>query len=213
MKMKSWKFLAILLVALTVWITFDLLSTRKNSLRNFDPAEVGQLDADMWRSYYERRRVKLFWQLTHLMRRQFNAPFWRSFPIAWQAVKAATVFQDGRNREQYALALPFLEKYFTQINNLSDQPFDVKTVAKNELEWWIIRREPNFTYQDWERVLAEVSAEMYHLPREKFTGYAHLRVEAMALRDSLGEQITEADWVKITGILKQSWNKLHEAVN
>jgi hypothetical protein len=212
--MKNKKRLWLLLpVLLAFWIAFDLLVPHKSSLRNFNAAAVGRLDSDMWRSYYGRERVKLFWQLSKLMRKQFRAPFWRSFPMAYLAAKAAVVFQDGRSREQYAAALPFLEKYFTQINALSDQPFDVISVAKNELEWWIIRREPQHTTADWEQVLSDVSSEMYQVPRERFTDYARLRVEAMVLRDSLGERITEADWVKITGLLEESWGALHEAVN
>lgn len=211
--MKFKKIFVWLLLLLIVWITFDLLISPKHSLRHFDPVAVGQLDAGMWRSYYERRRGRLFLQLSKLMREQFHAPFWRSYIMAYQAAKAATVFQDGRNRDEYAHALPFLEKYFSQINALSEESFEVKVVAKNELEWWIIRREPEHTSADWEQVLAEVSAAMYHEPVEKFAGYARLRVEAMLLRDSLGTAITEPDWLEISRLCRESWRSLHNSVN
>lgn len=210
MPVKKILFTALALLAL--WIASDFLIPSKNSLRNFDPAAVGRLDSDMWRSYYEHRRGRLFFQLSKLMRQQFSAPFWRSFPMAYQAAKAATVFQDGHNREEYARALPYLENYFARINALCNEPFDVQAVAKNELEWWIIRREPQYTKADWEQVLSDVSAEMYHVSREKCSEYARLRVGAMALRDSLGSSITEADWGKISGMLEESWKELHRAV-
>jgi len=69
--------------------------------------------------------------------------------MAYQATKAATVFQDGSNREEYIRALPYLEKYFSNITCLSDEPFHVGAVSKNELEWWIIRREPQHPPSDW----------------------------------------------------------------
>ncbi len=207
------KILLLLLLALAGWIASDLLIPRKKDLRDFDALEVGRLDADMWRSYYERRRLKLFGQLSRLMRSQFGAPFWRSFPMAYQAARAAAVFQDGRRREDYAKALPLLEAYFRQANALSSRPFDVKTVAKNELEWWIIRREPEHPTADWERILAEVAGEMYHIPAEKCAGYARLRVEAMVLRDGKGGQIGEEDWEKVTALLVESWRALYRAVN
>ncbi len=206
------KILLALVLALVAWVAFDLLVPRKNSLRQFDPVAVGKLDADMWRSYYEKRKLRLFWQLAKLQREQFNAPFWRSFPMAYKATKAAFVFKDGKNRTDYAKALPYLEKYYTAINHLNSEPFDVAEISKMELEWWIIRREPaQFTTADWERILAEEAGKMYHQPANLFADYARLRTEAMVLRDEKGKNITEGDWLKINEILIRCWNSLHEA--
>ena len=213
MKSKSIKrFSLFAFSALLLWIAADLLLPRHNSLREFGPAAMGQLDAAMWRSYYEGRKLRLFLQLSRSVREQFHAPFWRSFPIAYQAAKAAVAFQGGRSRSDYARALPSLEKYFGAINRLADRPFDVKAAAQNELEWWIIRREPQYSTADWERFLAQVAAILYHQPAEQFTDYAHLRVKAMALRDEKGDGITEADWREIAGLLEESWRKLSEVV-
>lgn len=200
------------LLALLLWIAAELFLPRRRSLRDFAPAAVGQLDAAMWRSYYEGRKLKLFLQLARSVREQFHAPFWRSFPTAYRAAKAAIVFQGGRNRDDYAAALPYLEKYFAAINRLSDRPFDVKAAAQNELEWWVIRREPQHSTADWERLLAEVAAALYHEPVERFADYARLRVEAMVLRDEKGENIAEADWQEITRLLEESWGALWEVV-
>ncbi|MCO6492005.1 MAG: hypothetical protein J5I98_26550 [Phaeodactylibacter sp.] len=198
--------------ALLLWIAASLLLPRHSNLREFDPAVVGQLDAAMWRSYYEGRKLRLFLQLSRLVRRQFHAPYWRSFPIAYQAARAATTFQSGANRSDYARALSPLEKYFGAINRLSDRPFDVKSAARSELEWWIIRREPQHATADWERLLAEVAATLYHQPAKQFAEYARLRVEAMVLRDSKGPTITETDWKEITALLEESWQALWAAV-
>ena len=206
------RILLIGLILLSGWILSDLLITRKRSLRDFDARAVARLDTEMWRSYYEHKRVKLFWQLSRLMREQFHAPFWRSFGMAYRAAKAATVFQDGRNRRDYVLALPHLEKYFHQIGMLSMETFDGGSVAANELEWWIIRRDPAYRPAEWEKYLAAVSAEMYSMPAEQFAEYARLRVEAMVLRDSLGQEITEADWVRIGTKLEEAWGSMYQAV-
>jgi hypothetical protein len=203
----------ILFVALAVWIAWDLLVPRRGDLRRFDAVEVGRLDAAMWRSYYERKPAKLFWQLARSVREQFGAPFWRSFPIAYRAARAAFVFKDGSSREDYAKALPYLEKFYADISSLGDEPFNVMEVSKKELEWWIIRREPEkFSTPDWERLLAEVAAGIYHVPTERFSEYARLRTEAMVLRDSKRETITEEDWAQINGLLETSWTELHQAL-
>lgn len=80
-------FLAIL-IALSAWMAFDLYFPRQTDLRAFDADEVARLDAEMWRSYYDREPVKLFFQLAELLRRQFDLPFLRSHLAAFQAAKA-----------------------------------------------------------------------------------------------------------------------------
>jgi hypothetical protein len=205
--------LLILIAALATWIAADLLIPRHTDFRSFDPVVTGRLDAAMWRSYYERKPTRLFWQLAQSLRAQFHTGFWSSFPMAYHAAKAAFTFKDGRSREEYARALPDLERYFADINALSLTPFDVKAAAKNELEWWIVRREPaQHTTADWERLIATVAGEIYQLPTERFADYARLRVEAMVLRDQRGEEITEADWSRIGNLLEQSWSALAAAL-
>lgn len=194
------------------WIAFDLYGPHKNSFHEFNSKEVADLESAMWRSYYERRKARLFWQLARSTQFQYHAPFWRSFVIAYKGAKAAFVFKDGKNREDYAKVQPILEDYFADVNALNTESFEVRSVAKNELEWWIIRREPQYTHRDWERVLAEVSSGIYRVPKEHLTTYARLRVAAMALRDSQGDNITEDDWSKITDLLRESWSALAEVV-
>jgi len=58
----------VIVAALAAWIAFDVLMPRRSDFRQFDPVATGRLDADMWRSYYERRPARLFWQLAQLER-------------------------------------------------------------------------------------------------------------------------------------------------
>jgi hypothetical protein len=202
-----------MLGVLVTWIVVDLAIQRRHDFRDFDAVRMGQLDGAMWRSYYERRPVRLFRQLAEAHRVQFRAGYWRSIPIAFRAAKAAFAFKDGRSREEYARALPDLERYFTAISAIAERPFDAKAAAKNELEWWIVRREPGrFTTADWESLIAAVAAEVYHRPASAFAEYARLRVEAMVVRDQKAERITEDDWSRIGALLERSWTSLAAAV-
>lgn len=201
-----------LLTVLLLWIGLDLLTVRRNSLRSFDPVTVARLETDMWRSYYEHRRLKLFVQLSRLMREQFHASWWRSYLMAYQAAKAATVFQDGHSRETYQPALSYLSRYFAQIQRQSVESFDVTAVANNELEWWIIRREPQYKPAEWEKILCAIASAMYQQPEADFRTYAHWRVQAMVYRDHLGAEIGEAGWQQIFEWLKTAWTQLHGEV-
>lgn len=211
--MKLRTIVVVLIVILATALAFDLYLPVKKDFRQFDPVVVGKLDAEMWRSYYEKKPVRLFFQLSQLMRTQFHAPYVRSHFIAYYSAKAAFVFKDGRNRIQYAGALPYLKTYFSQLNDLSKVPFNFFKLAEEELEWWIVRREGDkYTPSDWEGILAREGEIMYSIPKEKFMDYARDRVAAMVLRDQKGQSITEQDWMAITQLCIQAWTKFHSVV-
>ena len=90
--------IAIFLAATLIGLLLDLYLPIKNDFRKFDPVNIGRLDARMWRSYYEKKPLILFFQLSKLMRTQFHAPLIRSFVMAFYSAKAAFVFKKGVNR-------------------------------------------------------------------------------------------------------------------
>ncbi len=205
--------LLLTLLALGVWVLVDLAWPARSDLRQFDPAEVARLDGAMWRSYYEKKPMKLFWQSAELCRNQFGVPFWQSFRLAFYAARAAFVFKNGKNRADYQRALPPLTQYFARISALSAAPFDAAEAARFELEWWIIRRERDrHPPAEWVEFLSKSSAVVYHQPAAQFNEYARLRVQAMLYRDARDEAITEADWAKIEGVLRESWEAFRRAV-
>ncbi len=62
------RILAVILVLLIGGALYDLFYPRTTHLREFDGDEVARLETAMWRSYYEKQRVRLFNQLTELLR-------------------------------------------------------------------------------------------------------------------------------------------------
>lgn len=206
----------VIIAGLLAYTAFDLLAPRSSRMRSFDPDEVARLDTAMWRSYYARQQVKLYNQMTELLRTQYNMPFVRSNTVAYQAARAAFVFKGGRSRQDYENALPYLISFYTSVHKVSDIPFDIDRAAKLELEWWIIHRDRDkHAPGDLERALAELSAELYQMPAERFSEYARLRTEAMTIRDTKADQggVTEADWAKIDELLHSSWRSLFDVVN
>ena len=203
------------LAALSGWVVYDLYAPRTAHLREFDADEVARLETAMWRSYYEKQRLRLFNQLSQLLRSQYNMPLIRSNRVAYYAADAAFVFQKGKQRPDYEKALPSLTKFYDSVRKMSDIPFDANRAARLELEWWIIHRErANHAPGDLARALAELQAEIYRVPVERLTEHAVLRAEAMTIRDTKAEQggVTEADWARIDELLHRSWRSLSKAV-
>src|SRR6266849_1713152 len=207
--------IGLLLVLVIGGVVIDLYYPRTTKMREFDPDEVARLETAMWRSYYEKEQVRLFNQLTELLRTQYHMPLVRSNQVAYYAANAAFVFKQGKERKDYEKALPDLIKFYGEIRRLSDIPFDVDRVARLELEWWIIHRQrAQHAPGDLEKALAELQAEIYRVPLDRMMEHGRLRAEAMTIRDNKAEAggVTEEDWSRINELLRQSWRSLAAAV-
>jgi hypothetical protein len=208
--------LLVLLVFLSAWIALDLNRAHTTDIRRFDADEVARLETAMWRSYYERRRARLFLQLGELLRTQYRFPFWQSQRVAYHAARAAFVFKDGHGRADYERALPDLAAFYSAIRRASDVQFDPQRAAQLELEWWIVHRErKQHQAGDLAAALAATAAEVYQVPAARLAEHARLRAEAMTIRDdtAAAHGVTEADWAHIDQLLHDSWRSLHQAVN
>ena len=209
------KIALIVALAIVAWVLYDLYAPRTAHLREFDPDEVARLETSMWRSYYEKRRVRLFFELGELLRTQYNMPLVRSNVVAYYAAKAAFVFKRGKQRSDYEKALPDIVNFYQSIRRMSDTPFDVNRAARLELEWWIIHRErAKHAPGDLEKALAELQSEIYGLSVDRFLEHGRKRAEAMTIRDTKAETggVTEGDWTKIDSLLHESWHSLTRAI-
>ena len=197
-------------------VLYDLYYPRTAKMREFDPNGVARLETAMWRSYYEKKQLQLFNQLSELLRTQYHMPLVRSNQVAYYAANAAFTFKEGKTTADYEKALPDLVKFYGAIRKMSDIPFDADRVARLELQWWIIHRER------WKRervelptALAELQSAIYGVPLHQVMEHGRLRAEAMKIRDARadgGTAMTEEDWSKISDLLRQSWSSLAVAV-
>ena len=207
--------IALILALVICAVLYDLFWPRTTHMREFDPDEVARLETAMWRSYYEKQRVRLFNQMTELLRSQYHMTPVKSNLVAYYAANAAFVFKEGKERSDYEKALPDLIKFYSAVRKMSDIPFDVDRAAQLELEWWIIHRQrAQHAPGDLDRALAALQAELYRVPVDRVMEHGRLRAEAMTIRDTKAETTgaTEEDWAKINDLLRQSWRSLAQAV-
>jgi hypothetical protein len=200
-----------IILVILVWLGIDLFWPHQSDLREFDPDAVARLETDMWRSYYDRHEVRMFFQLAKLLRTQYRVPFLRSNVIAFEGAKAAFIFKDGKQRSDYNRALPDLVRYYNAIRHMTSRSFDVDRVAQLELEWWIVHRDRDKYGRDaLDRSLAALQSEIFSLPIDRFMEHGRLRAEAMVIRDSKWEAggVSESDWAVIYDLLHRSWGDL-----
>jgi len=203
MRSKKWIAALALCAALIGWVVWDLAAPARGNLYEFDAHAVARMETAMWRSYYDHHSVRLFGELATLLRTQYHLSFWGSWLGAYHAARAAVVFQRGHERSDYERVLPDLVAFYKLIRGASDIPFDVNRASRLELEWWIIHRQRG---ADLPRALADLQAEIYQVPAERFALHAQARADAMLLRDAGG------DWQRIGALLDTSWSALRAAV-
>lgn len=208
--------LVVALVALGGWIAYDFARPHRTDIRRFDPDEVARLETAMWRAYYSRERLKLFNEMSELLRQQYGFTYWKSQQVAYHAARAAFVFKDGRSRADYERALPDLVNFYTSLREATNSDFDVERAAQLELEWWIVHRErARHAPADLPRALADLASEIYRVPPARLAEHAEARAEAMRIRDdeAAAGGVTADDWARIDALLHASWRSLHQAVN
>ena len=181
---------------------------RNAHLREFDPIRVAQLETGMWRSYYEHHYAALARDLYRLSRDEYGFSPCDSIAIAWDAARAAQLFQGTRSRGEAQRALPSLMKYYQALRAHGGETFDIRNAARLELEWWQQRREhvPPSTYG---LVIAQNDTTIFHVDNADVRRAGLLRAAAMRYRDEHGSaEMREADWNYISAELGQSYGAL-----
>lgn len=68
-----------MMAGVSVWAAVDLWGPRTTNLRQFDPDDVAQRETEMWRSYYDRQRIRMSAEMADLLLHQYNLPLLRSY--------------------------------------------------------------------------------------------------------------------------------------
>ena len=213
---QSWrKILFALLALFLIYSAFDIFWRFHRDLCGFDPVATGKLETDMWRSYYDRRPLKLFFELTEMLRTQYQFPWLRSYLGAYYATNAAFVFKDGKQRADYEKALPALESYFTTIHRTGDINFNIKNAAKLELEWWIVHRQrERYGKAALDTACANAAAAIYLVSPDSTLEHGRLRADAMVIRDvrAAAGGVREEEWAQIDQLLQGCYRSLRRVI-
>lgn len=205
---RSWRVVAraaCLLIATLLVIIFGQHLLARPNLCGFEPAELGRVEAAMWRSYYEGRWFRLGSQAMQLACGQYRFSWWDGARIATHTAISAAHF---RTRTDDPRCLPELESYYCIVERAAPVRFDVSEAARLELAWWTERRKKVLP-KDYARTIAKLTALNYGIPEADVLPACRQRAEAMAYRDARGSRMTEADWHELTHQLRAAYAALH----
>lgn len=185
---------------------------------HFDPLQVAQEEVAAWKDYYDNDIMSLIQHLSHLVIVEFRL----NQLTAWTTVIpeltiAATIFKNlPHTSSQYTYeqsVLPHLTKAYEGIKEAWHASWDPQQAAKDELDWWIYRRDIKTLDPE---IVGKKIADLYQLlygqkDDKHFVRAGYLRAVAARYRDvcqSVWQQVQETDWMIIANILEQSYKEM-----
>ena len=185
---------------------------RRADLTRFDPGEMARRETSMWRHYYEKRYLLLFFDLYETARREQGFSPLDSARVAIAAARAANAFQPSASRAQAEAAMPYLIEYFEILSRAAPVAVGVEDAARTELAWWQARREA-VPVEQYSAIIARVSTLLYGVDNADIRRSGAIRARAMDYRDAHAADMTEADWLEIDRQLHLAYGLLKKAVS
>ena len=185
---------------------------KKQSLKDFDPDIIAELDLKMWRAYYERKFLKLFILLFRLNQQFFRFNYLSTLKATYYSASATIDFRLNRGKENHKRITRKLTRFFKIISDNSIEEFDYKKAAELELNWWLVDRYPDRYTTSREGALAMAMANLFGVEPSKLSEFGNYGAQAMVLRDEARSEGKEFDWNAMGSLLNKSFNSLHKNI-
>jgi hypothetical protein len=160
----------------------------------FDPDHVAKLETEMWRSYYDRKWLRVLYLTERTSAEEFHIPIPLSLQAAYYATRAARAFKPIDN--DLPATLGALTGYYRLVRRFSGLRFDPAEVAGSELRYWIVHRDLSGAsdHAALIDVLAELHASTFGIPRERALDSGRWRAKAAITVDGItGRRSTDVD--------------------
>jgi len=183
---------------------------------DFDPDRLAILELRMWKAYYRRQPARLFGYLVRGLHEQAGASWPRALAASIPLTRAAVGF--SRATGDYERYAPDVARGYRLLGIPGG--IDVDTVAREELRWWVVRRELGLgAGQAAGETIARLYAALYAVPVERVADAGHWRGMAAEVRDRgavadpagpAGQG--DAYWPEVARLLRRSYRSLSRAL-
>jgi len=183
---------------------------------DFEPDRLALLELRMWKAYYRRQPARLFGTLVLALREQARISWPRAIYAAGLLTRAAVGF--ARATGDYERFAPDVARGYRALGIPAS--VDLDTVAREELRWWVVRREIGLAAGTAAgESIARLYAALYNVPLDAVSEAGRLRGIAAEVRDRgatadpagpTGEG--QAYWPEVARLLGASYRSLSAAV-
>ncbi len=183
---------------------------------SFDPDRLALLELRMWKAYYRRQPARLFGNLVLALREQGGVSWPRALlAAAWLTRAAAGFARATGDYERFTYDI--VRGYRTM--GMPDA-VDLETVAREELRWWVVRREVGLAAgADAGATISRLYAAFYGVPEGRVAEAGRLRGLAAEVRDRGADADPDGSrgagagyWPEVGRLLRRSYRSLAEAV-
>jgi len=183
---------------------------------DFEPNRLALLELRMWKAYYRRQPARLFGLLVMALREQADVSWPRAIYAAGLLTRAAVGF--ARSTGDYERFAPDVARGYEALGLPGS--VDVEAVAREELHWWVVRREIGLAAGTVAgESIARLYAALYDLPLESVSEAGRLRGLAAEVRDRGATEdpdgprgVGAAYWPEVARLLGASYRSLSRAV-
>jgi hypothetical protein len=183
---------------------------------DFDPDRLALLELRMWKAYYRRQPARLFGNLVLGLREQAGTSWPRALLAATYLTRAAVGF--ARATGDYERFAPDVARGYRTMG--LPAVVDVEVVAREELRWWVVRREIGLAAGvEAGTTITRLYAAFYKVPEDRVAEAGRLRGLAAEVRDRGATDDPDgptgrgdAYWPEVQRLLLGSYRSLSEAV-
>jgi hypothetical protein len=183
---------------------------------DFDPDRLAALETGMWKAYYRRQPARLFGLLVKGLHEQAHASWPRSLAASLLLTKAAVGF--ARSTGDYERFGPTIARGYRILGLPAG--VDLEAVARNELRWWVVRREIGLAAGEAAGdAITATYAALYAVPPAQVAEAGRLRGLAAEIRDRGAAADPDGAagrgasyWPEVAGLLRDSYRSLHAAL-
>jgi hypothetical protein len=183
---------------------------------DFDPDRLALLEFRMWKAYYRRQPARLFGLLVEALREQADISWPRAIYAAGLLTRAAVGF--SRSTGDYERFAPDVARGYRALG--LPATVDIETVAREELRWWVVRREIGLAAGTAAgESIARLYAALYDVPLEAVSEAGRLRGQAAEVRDRGATADPDGPtgegtgyWPEVARLLGASYRSLSRAI-
>ncbi len=185
--------------------------------KDFDPDELARLETRMWKAYYRSEPARLFVLLVQALRAQARVSWLRALQASLLLTRAAAGF--ARSTDNYERFAADIARAYRTLG-LPDH-VDVESVARHELEWWVVRRQLGLAAGEAAGdAITDLYAALYDISRERVAEAGRLRGLAAEVRDRGANDDPagprgsgSAYWPEVARLLRDSYRSLRTALD
>jgi hypothetical protein len=183
---------------------------------DFDADRLASLETAMWKAYYRRQPARLLGLLIKATHEQARVSWPRAIFASLLLTKAAVGF--ARSSGDYERFAPDIERGYRALGLPPE--VDLGEVARNELRWWVVRREIGLSAgaAAGDAITATYAA-LYDVAPERVAEAGRLRGLAAEVRDRGADADPEGAkgrgegyWPEVARLLRDSYRSLHAAL-